>query len=123
VIRTGALAGGRSSPIALATLDGAMARHPAAHVWSPDLARASARLGDRLRERGLPWPETAAAVLTARGASGLETGPFATVTGVDPGVLARLESGELAPVEVPAAVRRWAAVIDWASLDLEVDRG
>lgn len=123
MIRAGAVAASRSWPGAVATLDGAMARHPAAHVWSPDLARASARLAARLRARGVRWPETAAAVLTARGASGLAPEPFADVTGADPAVLARLEAGELPPTEVPPDVRRWAPAIEWRSLDLDPDRG
>ena len=75
--------------------------------WEPDMGRFARQLAHRLHHDGHPWPDLAAALLTARGTAGLDTDAFAEQLGLPTALLAQLEDGTLidpSPGERPNAV-------------------
>ena len=61
--------------------------------WAPDMGRFAQRLAADLGAEGHPWPDVAAAVLTARGRGGLSRDQFAGTVRLPVHLLATLEDG------------------------------
>jgi hypothetical protein len=108
---------GRSRSGPAAGRDAARARHPTARAWAPDRARLLARLADRARARGAPWPRVAAAVVLLRGVAGDDGATFAQRVGVSDNQLERLERGLEPASEVPELLRAVPDLVDWAWVD------
>ena len=105
---------GGGDPVARAA---ARSRHPTSRSWEPDRVRVLARLADRARARGAPWPRVAAAVVLLRGVAGDEPAAFAARAGLAPSALARLEQGLDPPCAVPDRLRAVPDLVDWAWVD------
>jgi len=95
----------------------ARGRHPSAG-WRPDLARFTRHMTEVFAREGRSNPLVAAAVTSARGATGETLGECSARTGIAPAWLARLESGEVEAALVPTVVTEAAPWIEWASLSL-----
>jgi hypothetical protein len=84
----------------------ARARHPSAQPWRADVAGMARRLAHHLECEGVERAGVAAHVLAVRGAAGLGRAELAAALAVDDELLARAEAGDIAAVELPAALRR-----------------
>lgn len=80
-------------------------RHPSMRSGVSD-RRLQARVSASLRRSGAAQAAVAAAVLSARGRSGLDRDVFSARLGVTAEVLAAAEAGELARDELPGPIRR-----------------
>jgi HD domain-containing protein len=74
--------------------------------WAPDMGRFAGRLAADLCGQGHPWPDLAAAVLTARGRRGRRRAEFADTVGIPIALLAVVEDGVPCPVAGGAVVAR-----------------
>ncbi len=79
-------------------------RHPSAR-WLVPVRTLCARVSERLRAGGAEHADIAAALLHARGVTGLDLETFAARAGVDVEALARAEGGDVAWPDLPPVLR------------------
>lgn len=73
--------------------------------WSTDLTALCERLARRLHSEGAAHPETAAVALAVRGHRGVDRAELAAELGISDDELAAVESGRVAWVDLPVALR------------------
>jgi hypothetical protein len=83
---------------------GSLLRHPSRRGYRPAVAVLTARFAIELAEAGAPFPESAAAAVAARAASGLGVAAFASASGLSVADVERLERDGCLPGDVPGPI-------------------